>query len=83
MFELNFKSIHLFCQLACYGSIVKLGGNFGRVETGNFICNSHCRGPRPEVLGLGYCRAFSGELDLDSATTLLKRMSTTNYEYEE
>jgi hypothetical protein len=81
MFELNFKSIHLFCQLACYGSIVKLGGNFGRVETGNFICNSHCRGPRPEVLGLG--RAFSGELDLDSATTLLKRMSTTNYEYEE
>jgi hypothetical protein len=83
MFGLNFKTIHLFCQFVCYGSIVRLGRNFGRVETGNFICNSHCRGPRPEVLGPGYCRALSGDLDLDGATILLKGISTTNYEYEE
>lgn len=32
---------------------------------------------------LGYCRALGGDLDLDGATTLLKGISTTNYEYEE
>ena len=35
------------------------------------------------MLGPGYYRALSGDLDLDGATTLLKGISTTNYEYEE